>query len=224
MNHQEILEHYKQVASFLGEVLGPGYETVLYDMKKRHPVIIAIHNGGISGRSVGSPMSNMVKRMVAEGNDKNKERILNYRGLAASGKTLRCSTMFIRGEDHELIGLLCVNFDDTRFMELSRDIFALVHPDQYIRENISISFTEHAEDGNLSDSVSDIIDEALLTVAGTIRSALSYEQKLEVIRILNNRNVFQIKGAVSIVANRLSSSQASVYRYLSEIRHSEGSA
>ena len=39
---------------------------------------------------------------------------------------------------------------------------------------------------------------------------------------MGNRNVFQIKGAVSIVANRLASSRASVYRYLSELRQTEG--
>ena len=218
---ETMIRQCRELAAFLSEVLGPCYETVLYDLTLTPPSVVAIYNGSISGRAVGSPMTSMLQKMIADGVAKDNDWIANYRGLAANGKTLRCSTHFIKDEAGELIGLLCVNFDDTRYLELSHNIFSMVHPDHYIKENISIALTQQAEDGNLSDSVSDAVDEAMILVIGTPHGIMNYEQKLEVISILNRRNIFQIKGAVSVVARRISASQASVYRYLNEVRSRE---
>lgn len=216
-----IIRQCRGLAAFLSEVLGPCYETVLYDLTLDPPSVAAIYNGSISGRTVGSPMTAMVQKMIADGVAEDNDWITNYRGLAANGKTLRCSSHFIKDDDGTLIGLLCVNFDDTHYLELSHRIFSLVHPDAYIKENISIALTQQAEEGNLSDSLTDAVDEAMTMVIGTPHGVINYEQKLEVVSILNRRNIFQLKGAVAVVARRISASQASVYRYLSEVRSRE---
>ena len=46
------LDQYRQLVSFLGQVLGPDYEVVLSDLHS----ILAISNGQVSGRSVGGPL------------------------------------------------------------------------------------------------------------------------------------------------------------------------
>lgn len=212
------MTQYEHLIAFLGETLGPCYEIVLYDLTGETPAVAIIHNGFISGRSTGAPMMSTEQRLIEDGAFRDKDHVANYRGFAVNGKTLRCSAFAVRNEAGEVVGLLSISFDDTKFLELSHTIFGIAHPDSYIKENISIALTENVEEGNLTDSIADALDEAFLQVLGKVNGVLTYEQKLEVVEILNRKNVFRIKGAIPVVAKRISSSQASVYRYLAEVR------
>ena len=78
-------------------------------------------------------------QIIAERAYETQDWKLNYRGVSAKGRILRCSTLFIKDERGALVGLLCINFDDSHFRELSERVFALCHPDDYAARNISIS-------------------------------------------------------------------------------------
>ena len=47
---------------------------------------------------------------------------------------------------------------------------------------------------------------------------LTQEEKIGIVRNLDNKGVFMIKGAVGILAKRLDVSQASLYRYITIAR------
>lgn len=220
----EMIRQYSVLVEFLGHALGPDYEVALHDMGKKRPSLVAIANGHISGRTLGAPLTNVALEIVAQQTYMTQDYRLNYRGTSATGKALRCSTFFIKDEKKQLSGLLCINFDDSRFSELSEKIFALCHPDDFVSRNIVISslppVTENGGHETFYSSIAAAIDDALVSVLETAElppDRLTQEEKLRVMEFLNQKGIFMLKGAVVEVAEKLACSQASIYRYLSKL-------
>lgn len=131
---EQLLLHYTRLVEFLGHVLGPDYEIILHEILPEQSRVAAIANGGISGRDVGAPITNAALRMIMQKQYESNNYIINYTGQLSNGKTLRSSTMFIK-DGGKLVGLLCVNFDDSRFHEVSDTILRLVHPDDFVHRH-----------------------------------------------------------------------------------------
>ena len=68
---------------------------------------------------------------------------------------------------------------------------------------------------NIQEIVDNIIDR---TIGDRKVDEFSREQKVEVIRFMNDKGLFLIKGATDKVAERLGISKVTVYSYLDEIR------
>jgi len=221
----EWVRYYSALVEFMGLVLGPDYEIALHDVKRRQ--IIAIANGHVSGRSIGAPPTSLAMQIIAEKSYLSQNWKLNYRGVAEDGKVLRCSTFFIKDEHGELVGLLCINFDDSRYRELSEKVFDLCHPNNYVSRNISIqqaplplTLAENGDQETFYNSIAAATDDAFRTVMNTTgisSDRLTQEEKMKIIQLLDERGVFMLKGATQAVAQRLSCSQATMYRYLSKI-------
>ena len=91
-----ILHQYTILVNFLGKALGPDYEIVLHDITAEPSRIIAIANGHISGRAIGSPTTNSALQTLAANPYKTNDFLYNYQISAKDGRILRASTMFIR--------------------------------------------------------------------------------------------------------------------------------
>lgn len=50
----------------------------------------------------------------------------NYYGKSINGHTLRSSTFFIHDEDDNIIGALCLNYDVQRYLDVRKQLDALV--------------------------------------------------------------------------------------------------
>ena len=68
MNEQDI-KRYMDLSDFLGSVLGPDYEVIVYDLKQ----ILYILNGNISGRKNGDSLSPTMKSIL-QSEESAKER------------------------------------------------------------------------------------------------------------------------------------------------------
>lgn len=53
-------------------------------------------------------------------------------------------------------------------------------------------------------------------------TALSQDEKIAIVEKLDGKGVFLFKGAVALVAGRLQTSEATIYRYLSKINRAGG--
>lgn len=220
----EMLRQYSCLVGFLGRALGPDYEVALHDLGKKRPSLAAIANGDISGRSPGAPLTNVALQIIADRTYETQDYLLNYRGTSAAGKALRCSTFFIKDERGQLVGLLCINFDDSRFSELSEKIFALCHPDDFVSRNIAISslppILDNGGQETFYSSITAAIEDALASVLQSPElppDRLTQDEKMQVVELLEQRGIFLLKGAVTEVAEKLSCSPASIYRYLSKL-------
>lgn len=73
-------------------------------------------------------------------------------------------------------------------------------------------------------SFPDMIRAAIKEILGSLDvdiTRLNQEERLSVIGQLNERGVFQLKGAVSEIARIFGCSEASIYRYLSKLSKRE---
>ena len=61
----ELIRQYTLIVDFLGHVLGPDYEIALHELEDDSNRIIAIANGELTGRHIGSPLSNKMLEFVA---------------------------------------------------------------------------------------------------------------------------------------------------------------
>ena len=52
---KEMKRHYTLLVDFLGHILGPDYEVALHELSDNSNQIIAIANGKLTGRHIGSP-------------------------------------------------------------------------------------------------------------------------------------------------------------------------
>lgn len=219
---------YVKLTEFLGQVLGPDYEVSLHDLGNDDNSVIAIANSHVTGRSVGSPMSEGMLRLVAEHGYSNHDYKVNLSGTAVREKLLRTSTFFIKDGSDELSGLLCINFDDSRYQALVDSVLKLRHPDAFVTTNFAYNQAsdrvENAPGVKHNDSfavsmrqmIQDVMRQ-MLSEKGTSARRLTQAEKLELVSELKRKGVFLMKGAVQQVARQLSCSQATLYRYLQRV-------
>ena len=222
------LEPYRVVVSFLGEALGPDYEVVLHDLTSEDGTIVAIVNNHISGRTEGAPLSNMALRFIQERMYEKQDYLAGYQGASQAKGRLRSSTMFIK-DNGQLIGMLCINFDDSRYHAVSEEILRLCHPDKFVDTNFQVDTSRIDElsaipappPERFHSSSGSVAEEAVyraLDRLGLSPLRLTPEERMEIIAGLEADGIFLLKGAVKPVADALQCSQASIYRYLSQIR------
>ena len=154
---------------------------------------------------------------------------LHYYGVSINGKDLRSNTMFIK-QNGRLIGMLCINFDDSRYRAISNQVMGLCHPDIFVEDVVmpaapepgaATSPARHTPEKfpNSTEAVAvDAINRELERL-GVTADRLTSEERLKIIGALEANGIFLLKGAVKDVAAGLHCSQASVYRYLSQVKN-----
>ncbi len=222
------LKPYIKLVEFLGMALGPDYEIALHDLTDKNRSIIAIANSHVSGRSIGAPLTNMALGVLRDKSYEQTDYRINYRGVSASGKELRSNTLFIKDRG-TLVGMLCINFDDTRFRALGAQVMGLCHPDAYL-ENLPPTLIDGSAQlilqgapeqfRNSTEAVAADAVQRELDGIGISPDRLTSEERQQIIAAMDRDGIFLLKGAVKEVASRLGCSQASVYRYLSHVKNS----
>lgn len=206
------------LVEFLGQALGSASEVVLHDVADLDRSVVAIANGHVSNRAVGSPATDLMLRIMRDGVHEGRDFISGYKGVVADERTIAASTYFIRREGR-LVGMLCINTDET----VMRTLSALIDTAQkaYVGQPTGV---EEAPAEHLSSSVFDMAAETIAAVVGSQSVPVEYlrpEQRMDVVRSLNERGFFQLKGAVSHTATLLGISEPTVYRYLQTLRREE---
>jgi len=216
---KNILKHYADIVPFLGEIVGEHCEVVLQDISPDQNCIVAIANGHVSGRRVGSPLTNYALRLVTDGTWKHADYSCNYPGRTLDGKQLRSSTYFIK-EGETLIGMLCVNAETQHIKALSDAILKLGGLNLMKEEGALPELNSRTVDEPelFYGSVEEISESVISDYFGgrdMPRDRLTQEERLDIVARLEDKGVFMLKGAVSSVSKSLHCSEASVYRYLS---------
>lgn len=223
----KILAQYVQVVDFLGKALGSDYEIALHSLSDGKYSIIAIANGFNSGRQVGAPITGKALEFIADRVYEKENYQINYTGRAGNQITTRSSTMFIKDDGGKLIGMLCINYNTARCREAVDkilEVFQMPSPFEPARLPGAGPQTREETAEYFVGNIKDLISDELLRLVGNSsapRERLTQEEKIEIVRSLNKKGVFLIKGTVSEVAVQLCTSEASIYRYLSKINREE---
>jgi len=216
----KILTQYIPLVEFLGKALGPDYEIALHDLSGgiSSSSVVAIANGFNSGRAIGAPITSKALEFISSKAYEYEDYKVNYTGRIGSSVVTRSSTMFIKDDNEKLVGMLCVNYNTARLNDTVNRLLALfqlppISEPAGGEEEVPPAHDPTAEYFN--SSIENLIS-SMLHVS-TPRERLTQEEKIDIVRNLNRKGVFQIKGAVSEVAAQLCSSEASIYRYLGKI-------
>lgn len=224
------LTKYIPMIDFLAEVLGKHTEIVLQDIYKEDAgyvsSVVYIKNN-ISGRKIGAPGTDFVSKIIKSQEFKNKDYIVNYTGKSAQGNLLKSSSMFIKDKANNLIGMLCINIDESQLVRMA-SLFdmGLQTLQDYLKDNQknlpSDGQTPVQENMYLTHDTS--IEEAIYEFTGNkkiILSQMSKKKKKEIVSHLYDKGFFEIKDSVSKTATAFSMSEVSIYKYLQEIKENK---
>jgi predicted transcriptional regulator YheO len=220
-------KQYIKLTRFLGETLGPEYEIALYDLDTDTPCVIALANIGVSGRQLGSPLSGILERFIETKEYMTMDSKVNYTGIGAGEKMLRCSALFLKDDDGEPFGLISIAFDDSRYRQLSDQLLKLRHPDAFVESHFvyddeNIRRASAKEEEGVTEVFTSSIDAILSKIVQQAASGidaplnrLSGPERTEFIGRLKEAGAFNIKHAIPGIAKIMECSPATVYRHLS---------
>lgn len=215
------LASYIPLVEYLGCVLPDNCEICLQDCGDTHS-IIAIAHGEVSGRRIGSPLTDLALKMIRDEQWKTTDYVCNYEGFTSEQRKLCSSTYFIKDKGN-LLGMLCINIDNSVYQRLSDTILSLMHQPGTAADSASAGTDQTVmlrPIENFSKNNTDFITSNVREINQTLNNGLPLErltqnEKVNIIRELKNRGVFLMKGTISPVAELLECSEATIYRYLS---------
>ncbi len=205
-----ILKSMIPIVEGIAKTFGKNCEVVLHDIADPHRSIVAIENSHVSDRNLGGSMFQVSIDKIAEGGF-TKDRI-NYTKKTSDGRVLKSSTMVIRDEEQKPVGYLCINFDLSEFVMVRNSINALCYTE---------NDDNKADKGYRGTSINEVLCNLVASVldeAGRPVAYMTKDDKVDIVKVLDQKGAFLIKGAIDYVAKVLCVSRYTVYNYLDEVR------
>ena len=199
----EILQSYIKTISNLAKLFGTGCEFVIHSLSSLEESVMAIENGHVSGRNIGSPITDLALEIVEK--SKNQENMEPYYSISYKGERLRSITTPIYNKD-KLIGLICVNIN----LDMKVSEFASI-----FEYNDKITATTSSE--YLGNSVEDMIKNLLEKVEQEVLldSNIPNQDKNKVIIYkLDEKGFFKLRGSIETLAEHLKISPHTIYANL----------
>lgn len=224
---------YLRLMPFLAELLGPQAEILLHDTSDLSSSVVALVNGHISGRDIGAPATDLVLKILRNHERHDGDFLANYPAESNSGRRFRSSTLFIRDDEGKLAGMLCVNIDDTDLLGAAEVLRALTATAPLAKGDAGGGAVRGGEDEPVprarpsAERLNVSVEEMTVEVIGDVVASpavssqrMTSDEKLEVVRRLDEVGVFLVKGSVAAAAAALAVSEPTVYRYLRQVRRS----
>lgn len=207
-NADAVLGALTRAIDGLAATFGSTCEIVLHDY--RHPAasVVAIA-GSVTSRHVGGAISEIGLDMLAQGDA--AEDKLNYLTRTPTGRMLKSSTMALRDPTGRVFGALCVNLDITELRLAVSSLKSLIGD----VEPTSLATTV------FSDDIGEVIRTVISQEEARLGRVLHHDHRqgrLEVIKALDSRGVFNLPQAANEVANHVGVSRATVYADLNTVR------
>lgn len=206
----ELLQALCGLVDSLVEALGPAYEVVVHDLSRLPNSVVGIA-GSVTGRTAGSPPTNILLRAIRE---KKYDDLIGYRSDLPNGRILKSSTLFIKDLSGETVGCICFNQDITDLLgaKLALEGICATEPLQRACDDTSEYYA-----ADPTRMLENLVDEAIKK-AGQVPALMHKGQKLALVRYLEEKGAFLVKGAVRYVASVLGVSSCTVYSYVNEVR------
>ncbi|WP_417203578.1 helix-turn-helix transcriptional regulator [Acetoanaerobium sticklandii] len=207
MDKNTALDFLSRLCDGLSVMFGPNCETVVHDMNDPNKSIVYIFNGQVTNRNIGD------KFKILGGKDIDKffsgTDIINCKALSPDKRTLKSSTFHMKGHGYHYA--LGINFDYTNFEFAHNILKDLISVGKDISEVIQAS-------PNTEDLLDGYIDDALKFVGKPI-SMLKKEDRVQIVKCLEEKGAFVLQRSIPIISERLNISRYTLYNYLKEIRN-----
>ncbi|MDM8538004.1 PAS domain-containing protein [Desulfobacterales bacterium HSG17] len=215
---EHIFATLKQLADLVTRMFGDNCEIAVHDLTSKNKGLIYL-TGNVTNREPGSPVTDaVVKHLVQDGN-KVMDRHC-FMTLTDDGRELKSSTSYIRDTTGEVIAAFCINFNTTdhhnaiQLLEAFLNRGVLSEPSMDEPEKISFS---------INNTMDSLFEQAVEEI-GKRPASMTTDEKVRLVKILESKGAFQIRGMVNQVALRLGVSNFTIYNYLKKIRATKGTA
>ncbi|MFD3156946.1 transcriptional regulator [Haloimpatiens sp. FM7330] len=207
INNKE-LKKYIPIANMIAKTFGQNCEVVIHDLSVPQNSVIYAINNHVTGRKVGQSFDHLIKQVLLSKNF-DGDYAANYKIVTESGKEIKSSTSLIKNSKGEIIGALCINYD----LEPMKNI------KEFLDDFMNIEQEKIEKDIEPFDNVIQIVDDLIdRIVSNSNVDNLKRKDKISLIKFMDEKGIFLIKGAIEKVANKLKISKVTVYSYLDEIR------
>lgn len=223
----------------LDPMLPQGMEVVLHDLTRTPHAIIAIA-GSLTGRAVGDTVSDIIVERFTEDPGGDWRR---YDATLPDGRWIRSGTLFINDSTGAPIAALGVHSDVTVWEHLDGIVASMLgrstpassltltyaRPDgpplaPLLRAEDPAGEPRRATAQNFPTNIESFVDVMIareLDAVGIPVDLMKKAHKVEVVRALKDRGVFQLKTAVEHVASALQVTRFTIYNYLNELDESD---
>lgn len=207
-----VSENFKvlsEICECIARQFGEDCEVVLHDLTKSYDnTIVAIWNGHVTGRKVGDGGTD-AGLAILRGTTQQKDEYC-YINKAPNGHVLRSTSKYFLDDENKVVGSLCINYDITGLISGQTAVTKLIKPEQ--EESKDEIFT------NSIDELLEILMQKAVESTGHSLESLDKEDKVKVVRYLDEKGAFLIKKSAERVAEFLDISRFTVYNYLNETK------
>ena len=204
-----VLDSFCMVADGIGDFCGESSEVIVHSLETLDHSVIKIINGYRSNRQVGSPISNIALSFVNQMRENPDMRHSTYFAKNKRGENFKSTISAITNKDGTIIGLFSINFYlDTPLSTLIQ----LCSPSEAAKkDNLSEIFTENSD-----ELMIDALTEAKRIIFSNMNISSSNKNK-EIITLLYNKGIFNLKDSVITIADNLGISKNTVYMHIRNI-------
>lgn len=205
LTRDEAFDVLDRLAQGIAQMFGSSCETLINDMKDpRHPVL-AIYNGHVSGREIGSTLDVLGTARVLDEQALTAD-LVNMAATTPDGRQIKSSTFHLAGEDYDLA--LGINFDYSSLITANRVLVDLMSAEADLRSALW-------QEGD-TRRLSQLFDQCVAAVGKPV-SSMSKRERMKVMALLNQKGAFSYRKSVPYVAQHLGVSRYTVYKYLGEL-------
>lgn len=210
-NIDEQMELFQKLLNMCEAHFGTTCEIVLHDLTKEYDrTIVDIRNGHITGRKIGDCGSNLGLE-VLRGTDKNGDRY-NYITHTKDGKILRSSSLYVKDDEGQVIGSICINSDITEAVRFESYLNAATnYPINNESEKKEVFAT------NVNQLLEHFLQEGQRLV-GKAAPLMTKEERLQFLEYLDKKGAFLITKSGEKVCDFLNISKFTLYSDLDTIR------
>ncbi|PPK61490.1 putative transcriptional regulator YheO [Malaciobacter marinus] len=206
-----VLKAYIPIANMIVKTFGKNCEVVLHDLTQPKNSVVYAANGDVTGRKVGQSFDHLIK-MVLLNKDFKDDYVVNYFFETEDGRKIKSSSALIRDEKDEVIGMLCLNYDLTLSHLLQEEL-------QDFLGTPSGQETKESEKYVLDQDIVSILDNLIKKIfENTNIEKLTRKDSLEIIKFMDEKGIFLVKGSIDKVAKYMGVSKVTIYSYLDSIR------
>lgn len=199
-----------KVAEGIARAFGSNCEVVIHSPKDLRHSVIKIVNGHVTGRSVGSPMTDLGLKLLNEAESLSDDVIGSYNTKADNGRPLKSVSILLRNPAGNIIGVMCINID------LSVPLLDFVKEFLPNTEESREKVVEHFPTS--PDELLNDILEAFEIDADAQTTRSRSETNKAIVMELYRKGMFRVAGAVDLVAKRMGISRYTVYNYIREAK------
>lgn len=197
----------KRLSKGIAQQFGSNCEVVVHDLSNNFTEnsIVIIENGHVTARKTGDGPS-MVVLEALHGDRSKLADHLNYLTKTHDGKILKSSTIYIRDEKNDVVGIFSINYDITGLLMIENSLKPLITTEPNEKEPNAIA-------QNVNDLLDELIEQSVKMVGKPV-ALMGKDDKIKAIQFLNNTGAFLITKSGDKVSKYFGISKYTLYSYI----------